>query len=183
MGILLAFAPFIVFVIVERTVGATPALIAAAAVSAAMILRDLVGRGRSTKVLEIGTFVLFAGLGVYAVAAGVSWPILGVRLRVDGGLLLIVLISILIRRPFTLQYAREQVARELWGNPEFIRTNYIITAVWALAFAVMVAADVLMLYRPDVPMRVGIIVTVAVLLGAIKFTSWYPERRQAALAP
>jgi hypothetical protein len=31
---------------------------------------------------------------------------MGVRLRVDGGLLLIVLVSLAIGKPFTLQYAR-----------------------------------------------------------------------------
>ena len=92
------------------------------------------------------------------------------RLRVDAGLLLIVLASIIVRRPFTLQYARERVSRELWDSPEFVRTNYVITAAWADAFAVMVVADLVMLYVPTLPRWVGIAATVAALYGAFSFT-------------
>lgn len=176
MGILLAFAPFIVFALADRFVGATVALIAAALVSAALLARDWVTPGRAPKLLEIGTFVLFAGLAIYAAAAGPAWSVIGVRLCVDGGLLLIVLVSMAVGRPFTLQYAREQVAPELWNNPQFIRTNYVITSVWALAFAVMVVAELALLYVPDLPKRAGVIVIVLALVGAVKFTSWYPER-------
>ena len=134
------------------------------------------GSRTSTKVLEIGTLVLFGCLALYAVAARPSWSVIQVRLCVDAGLLLIVLVSMLVGRPFTLQYARDQVAPEFWGSPEFARINYVITAVWALAFAVMVVAELALLYEPDLPPRVGIIAIVLALVGAIKFTGWYPER-------
>jgi hypothetical protein len=179
MGILLAFAPFIVFALVDRLVGATEGLIAGAAVSAALLLRDQFTPGRTPKVLEIGTVLLFGGLALYAVLGGASWSIVGVRLCVDAGLLLIVLATIAIRQPFTLQYAREQVAREHWNSAEFVRTNYVITAAWALAFAVMVAADLVLLYATALPPKFGIIATILAIVGAVKFTSWYPERRQA----
>jgi hypothetical protein len=39
-----------------------------------------------------------------------------ITVPISAGLLLIVLVSIVIRRPFTLQYAREQVAREYSGR-------------------------------------------------------------------
>jgi hypothetical protein len=35
-------------------------------------------------------------------------------------------------------------------------------------------------FQPEVPQRVGIIVTILALVGAIKFTGWYPERVRAA---
>ena len=41
MGILLAFAPFIVFALVDRTVGVTEGLVAGAATSAALLARDI----------------------------------------------------------------------------------------------------------------------------------------------
>jgi hypothetical protein len=79
-------------------------------------------------------------------------------------------------RPFTLQYAREQVSPEFWGNPTFIRTNDIITAVCAAAFAVTVASDIVLLYAPDVKPAVSVGTTVLAIWGAFKFTSWYPKR-------
>jgi len=179
MGILLAFAPFIVFALVDRLVGSTEGLIAGTAVSAALLLRDWVTPGRSPKILEIGTVILFGILALYAVLGGPTWSIVGVRLRVDLGLLLIVLVSVALRRPFTMQYAREQVSAEFWSSPQFLRTNYVITAVWALAFAVLVIADLVLLYVPALPPRIGIIATIVALIAAVKFTGWYPERAKA----
>jgi hypothetical protein len=175
MGILLAFAPFIAFALIDRLAGPTEGLVAGAVVSAGLLLRDLVG-GRTAKVLEIGTAILFGSLALYALLGRPAWSVIGVRLAVDAGLLLIVLASMVLGRPFTLQYAREQVASEHWDAPEFIRTNYVITAVWALAFAVMVAAELALLTLPGVPRGIGIAAIVLALVGAVKFTGWYPDR-------
>ncbi len=90
----------------------------------------------------------------------------------------IVLVSPALRRPFTLQYAREQVPSDLWGSPEFVRTNYVITAAWAVAFAVMVLADVTLTYLPALPRSISIVATVLALVAAVKFTGWYPTRQR-----
>lgn len=160
-------------------VGTTPGLIAGAAMSAALLVRDGLSTGKTPKVLEIGTALLFGGLAFYALSIAPAWSIVGVRLRVDAGLLLIVLASIAVRRPFTLQYARERVAREHWERAQFIRSNYVITAVWALAFVVLVGADLILLYAPNLPPLVGITATILALIAAVKFTGWYSERARA----
>lgn len=182
MGILLAFAPFIVFAVVDRLFGGTAGLLAGACISAAMLLRDWLTPNRTPKLLEIGTVLLFGGLAVYALFGGPAWSIAGVRLRVDAGLLLIVLISIVVGRPFTLQYARERVARKSWDSTVFVRTNYVITAIWGAAFAILVAADLMLVYAPALPPQVAIGVTILALVGAVKFTAWYPQRARAASA-
>lgn len=181
MAILLGFAPFLVYVVVARIFGVTAGLAAGAVTSLGLLTYDTLIKKKSVKILEIGTAILFAGLAAYALLSGAAWSIPAVRLRVDGGLLLVVLVSMAVRRPFTLQYAREQVVREAWETPEFVRTNYIITAVWGAAFAVMVAADLVMLYVPTLPTKIAIIVTVLAIWGAVRFTSWYPERKQKKL--
>jgi hypothetical protein len=180
MNMLLAFSPFIAFAFVERLMGLTEGLATGALISMVLLARDFFSNVRRVKILEIGTFLLFGALALYTFMYGASWSIAEVRLRVDAGLLLIVFASIALRQPFTLQYAREQVAPEVWGSPVFVRTNYVITFIWALAFATMVAADLLMIYVPSVPYSVGIIVTVIALYAAIKFTGWYPQRQRTA---
>ncbi len=178
MGILLAFAPFLVFLVLERTIGVSTGLMVAAVVAAILVARDVLGN-KGIKVLDIGTLILFGGLAIYARAVNPEWSVIAVRMRVDVGLLLIVLASIALRRPFTMQYAREQVPQEFWNTPEFVRTNYVITGAWAAAFAVMVAAEAALLYLPGMPPRVGILITVLAIVGAVKFTSWYPDRGEA----
>ena len=64
----------------------------------------------------------------------------------------------------------------------FVRTNYIITAIWAAAFATMGVAEFALLYLPATPKWFEIGVTVAAIYGAIKFTQWYPETLRSNVA-
>jgi hypothetical protein len=179
MATLLAFTPFVVFALVDRLVGGLAGLVSAALAGAAMLVYGTLIKRNSVKVLDVGTLLVFGGLALYALATQAEWSVFGVRLRVDAGLLLIIVASMAIREPFTLQYAREKVAREKWDNPAFIRSNYVITAVWALAFAIMVAADAIAVAMPDVPTRVPVIMTVSAMVTAVHFTSWYPRHLRA----
>jgi hypothetical protein len=106
MGILLAFAPFIAFAAVDRLVGPIQGLFAALIVSVSLLVRDWLTAGRTPKILEIGTASLFGGLVLHSVLAKPSWSVIDVRFGVDVGLLLIVLISMGVGHPLTLQYAR-----------------------------------------------------------------------------
>jgi hypothetical protein len=40
----------------------------------------------------------------------------------------------------------------------------------------MVMAELALLYIPALPRRLGVLVIIAALVGAVKFTGWYPER-------
>jgi len=176
VGMLLAFAPFIIFALVDRFAGPTEGLVAGALVSAALVARSWLSSASTPKILDVGTTLLFGGLALYGALWRPAWSVIGVRVCVDIGLLLIIIASMLVGRPFTLQYAHERVAPELWGKADFIRLNYVITATWALAFAVMVMAELALLYVPGLPQPLGIAAIVAAFAGAAAFTSWYRKR-------
>jgi hypothetical protein len=180
MHLLLAFAPFVAFFAAMRLVSPLAGLCAASLVSLWMCLR-MWRRRESVKVLEIGTLMLFVLLLAYTVVARPVWTVATVRLAVDGGLFAIAAISLLIGKPFTLQYAREQVPPELWNNPRFIAVNRHLTLAWTAAFLVMVLADVAAEYVPAIPLWVDIAATVAAMVGAVLFTVKYPAavRRRA----
>jgi hypothetical protein len=57
-----------------------------------------------------------------------------------GSLAVIVFGSILINRPFTESYAREQVPKEYWGTTEFRALNRKISAVFGVAFLIGTAS-------------------------------------------
>jgi intracellular septation protein A len=181
MNILLSFGPFILFAVLMRFGDVLFALIAAAAFSALLIVRER-RRGKSMKILEAGTVALFGGLAIFTALTRYDWTILEARLAVDIGLLAIVLGSLIARRPFTLQFAREEVPQEYWANPQFLATNYKISGAWAGAFVVLVVADVVMAFFPAIPLWVGIVVTILALAGAIWFTRWYPQQVRKRLA-
>lgn len=77
-------------------------IFAALIVSVALLVRDWVTPRRTPEILEIGTALLFGGLAFYAALADPTWSVVGVRRCVDIGLLVIVLISMAVGRPFTL---------------------------------------------------------------------------------
>jgi uncharacterized membrane protein len=91
-------------------------------------------RNRSLKILDTATLVFFivVPIGVF----GFQWMILAtyMSLLVNVTLMLIAWGSLLGGMPFTIQYAREQVAPEFWHSPLFIRINQYITAIWGLDF-------------------------------------------------
>lgn len=175
MNILLGFAPYVAFFLFMRAVSVDAGLWAALAVAAGSAGLGWTRTG-SLKVLEIGTIVLFAGLAVFTWAGHWTWTVMALRLAVDAGLLAIMLASLAIGRPFTLQYAREQVPEQYWRAPLFLAINGRITWAWAVAFAVMVAAHAVVVFAPAVPVWVDLAVTIIALAAALRFTAWYPAR-------
>jgi hypothetical protein len=101
MNIALSFAPFVAFALLVGAVGPVWALIVGAVVSAVLLVRDRLG-GRSPKILEIGTFILFAALALYMGVTGDAVSVVGAKLAVDAGLFVIALASMVLGRPFTL---------------------------------------------------------------------------------
>ena len=172
MSILLGLSPFIVFFVLMRLVSPLAGLAAAFALSVLLGFRQW-RRGESLKVLEVGSLALFGILLLYTLIAAPEWTVATVRLAVDGGLLVIVLVSLAIGMPFTLQYARESVPKEFWTAPLFITTNRRITAAWAAAFAVMTAADAAAHYVEAIPVWIDVAASIAAFVGAVWFTRWY----------
>ena len=175
MNVLLGLSPFIVFFVLMRGVSPTAGLTGALVASALLVLRMRVRR-ESLKILEVGSLALFGLLTVYTPAARPEWTMATVRLAVDAGLLAIVVISLAIGRPFTIQYAREQVAEQFWATPRFMAVSRAISSVWGAAFAVMVLADIAAEYVAAIPIWVDVAASVAAFVGAVAFTRLYPAR-------
>jgi hypothetical protein len=165
MNILLGFAPYIVFFLLMQAVSIAAGLWAALIVAVLNAGRDWVRTG-SPKVLELGTIVLFAVPAIFTTAEHWKWTVTSVRLAVDAGLLAIILVSLAIGRPFTLQYARERVPEQYWHVPLFLTINRRITWAWASAFATMVTIHAVVVFVPAVPWWLDIVVTIVALTAA-----------------
>jgi hypothetical protein len=185
VSIVLSLSPFVVFFVLMRLRSPLAGLVGAVVVSVLLCLR-MIRRSESLKILEAGSLVVFGALTAYTLAAAPAWSVATVRLAVDLGLLAIAVTSLAIRRPFTLQYARERVPEPIWGLPVFYTTNRLITAVWAGAFAVLVAADALAEYVAAIPIWVDVVASIAAFAAAVWFSRWYPaavQRRLAGVTP
>jgi hypothetical protein len=131
-------------------------------------------RGRSIKLLSAGSAIVFAGLAWYRAIIDPGMSAAAMHLAVDAGVFTIALGSILARFPFTLQYALESEPVETAAMPGFRRANYVITGAWALATALMIAGNVMMIYVPGLPIWTGLAVAFAARNSALCFTRWYP---------
>jgi hypothetical protein len=180
MAIFLILAPYGAFTFLMIVTSATVSLFTAATTCLAVVAFDAI-RGRSIKILGAGSAVLFAGLGLYLILIDPTMSTSAVKLAVDIGIFLISLGSMLVRRPFTLQYAIEAVPAETAAMPGFLRANYIITGAWTVAALLMMASNIAMLYVPGLPFWTGLAIAFAARNSALYFTKWYPAYRQLKL--
>jgi uncharacterized membrane protein len=170
MGIFLSFLPWIVFWVLSGRDNYQIATMAATAVVILLNVRDI--RRRSLKILDLGTLIFFIILTGISFSSEAVWIDHYSAPLSDGAMFLIVLTSLVIRKPFTLQYAREQVDPKFWDTPGFYATNRTISAVWCAAFAVNTVLSYLYVRHPYM---VDWVIHIIVLVGAIKFTAWYPD--------
>jgi len=177
MTIFLILAPYGAFAFLMLVTSAAISLFAAASVCLAVIAFDA-ARGRSFKILGAGSAVVFVGIGGYLVGINPSLSQSAVKFLVDTGMFVVAAGSMLVRRPFTLQYAVEAVPAETAGMPGFLRANYVITSVWTAAMLLMMLGNVAMLYIPGLPIWTGLAIAFAARNSAVYFTKWYSAYRK-----
>jgi hypothetical protein len=175
--IFLILAPYGAFTALMLLTSATMSLLTAMVVSLGTIGFDVI-RGRSVKILPLTSAIAFAGIAAYlnVIVAGVSDR--AVRLAVDIGVFAVSVVSMLLRYPFTMQYALESVPAEIAAMPGFLRSNYIITGAWTFAALLMMLANAAILYVPGLPIWIGLAVAFAARNSAAFFTTWYAAQRR-----
>jgi len=178
MTIFLILAPYGAFAALMLVTSAAVSLFAGAAICLAVIVFDMV-RGRSLKILGTGSVVVFAVVGGYVTLIDPTLSVSGVKFAVDTGIFLVTLTSIVIRRPFTLQYAREVVDAETARIPGFIRANYIIAWAWTASMLLMMVGNIALIFVPGLPLWSGLLIAFAARNSAVYFTKWYPQYRKA----
>lgn len=178
MTIFLILAPYGVFATLMLLTSATVSLLAAALICLAVIAFDI-ARGRSIKILGVGSVIVFTAVGGYLTFVDPTPSTIAVKIAVDAGILLVSFASILIGHPFTRQYALEQVDAEIAKQPGFLYANYLITGAWTAATLLMLIGNITVLYVPALPLWTGLLIAFAARNAAVYFTRWYPQYRAA----
>jgi hypothetical protein len=181
MTIFLILAPYGVFAVLMLTTSAVASLFSAAAICLLVIAFDII-RGRSLKILGSGSVVVFTVMGCYVWLVDPTLANWAVKVAVDSGIFLVSLSSIMMRHPFTLQYALETVDAETAQRPEFRRASYVIAWAWTGAMLLMIVGNVATIYVPSLPLWSGLVIAFAARNSAVYFTKWYPTRQRAKYA-
>jgi len=178
MTIFLILAPYGAFATLMLVTSATVSLLCAALICLGVIAFDI-ARGRSIKILGVGSVIVFTAVGSYLTFVDATPSTIAVKIAVDAGILLVSFASILIGHPFTRQYALEQVDAETAKQPGFITANYLITGAWTAATLLMLIGNIAVLYVPALPLWTGLLIAFAARNAAVCFTRWYPQYRAA----
>ncbi len=92
--------------------------------------------------------------------------------------------TILIGKPFTLQYAKADLPKERWDDPELIRSCRFIAVVWALllTFSALIAYFRI-LNSTLLPDWVYFDITIGIILGGTVFSSLYKKYKRSQYHP
>ncbi|WP_051461615.1 hypothetical protein [Tomitella biformata] len=180
---IIGLIPWVVVGVFEGPGRTSWAAAAALALSVLFVAMDLLRR-RSLKILNVVDVAFFTALLVlsHVVSAdGLRWLETWLGEISNITLTVVIVASILFRMPFTMQYAREQVAKQYWHTPTFMRINYAITAVWAAAFLVASIAGLIgeLALQNSSNVWTNWIIQIIAILVAAEFTSWYPKVARA----
>ncbi len=180
MNLVVGFAPFILFALLSR-LSADLALWVAFAGAFVVTIRDFV-ESPSLRLLDVGSFVLFAALALVRGFLDPTLSLVAVRFIAETCLFLLLLAPLLLKRPFSVDYARLDPKEKGWPPDLFLRVNMLVSLIWVLAFAAMAIADGLVTFDPRLPLWASVAVSVAALGAAITFTLRYPALAAKRLA-
>ncbi|MFN8037754.1 MAG: acyl-CoA thioesterase/BAAT N-terminal domain-containing protein [Acidimicrobiales bacterium] len=130
------FAPWILYWILVGNASFRVAVAVALGLSVVIVVGTL-ARHRRPMVLELGTLVFFVVLLGLAFVASDAFLARWIQPLGNAGLALVVLGSILVGRPFTLDYAKAATDPSLWDNPGFVYVNRLLSWVWFGCMSVM----------------------------------------------
>jgi hypothetical protein len=152
------------------------------------VLLMLVGLARGIKIhlLEVFGAVFFGAMaivGLFATDNVVRFLEAWSGELTNLSLALFAWFTLLIRRPFTMAYAKDSTPQEYWDSPLFKRINDVLSGVWAGAFtfaaAVGFAGDVILHNAGN--FWTGWILQLAAIFFAVAFTEFYPDYASAKL--
>jgi hypothetical protein len=172
MNLVIGFAPFILFALLSR-LSADLALWVAFAAAFVVTIRDFV-ESPSLRLLDAGSFVLFATLALGRGFLDPTLSLAAVRFIAEAFLFLLLGLPLVLKRPFSVDYARLDPREAGWPPTLFLKVNYLVSAVWTAAFLAMAAADGAVAFDPQLPLYASVAVSVVALALAITFTLRYP---------
>lgn len=136
-------------------------------------------RGISIHSLEVFGVMFFAILAVVGLTASdgtIRWLELWAGELTNVALALFAYATLILRRPFTVAYAKELAPQEYWGTSLFLHINYAISAVWAAAFTASAVIGVIgdAVLHDSNNFWTGWVLQIATLFFAVAFSEFYP---------
>lgn len=172
LKMLLSFAPWLFFLIIahDSMFRLKVGIIGAAVLTVVMAVARL-HRG---VIMWVG--ILFFTYAIVAVVLlNDMWAVHYMGALANGALALGTWAGAALKRPFTLEYAREHTDPSLWENPAFLRTNYFMTAIWGVVFTINAFLAWQRSIQPAMPGWAYETISYSFMVSAMFISIWYPE--------
>lgn len=179
-----SFSPWMTFLFATRFTNLWGGLAAGGLVALVVFARALARK--KVHMLDVASIAYFTALAaVLAVVHPGDIDTWGryAQAGSHGLLTVLVLGSVLIGRPFTESYAREQTPEAVWRTPHFHAFNRDISLVWGLAFVVGTISLVLAGAIDHAQLVLRMVVPFGALLYAFKYTQQRAGQTAKALTP
>ncbi len=169
---MLGFAPWLSFLIIAQgsLLRLKIGLIVALALSLVMGVTKL-HRGL---ILWVG-LAFFTSAAIAVVGFNNLWVAKHMGILANGALALGTWLTLALKRPFTLDYAKQHTDPSLWQHPVFIRTNVILTSVWGVAFTISTALAWGKINQWGLTELGYELLNYGILIGAVTITNIYPQ--------
>jgi len=138
------------------------------------------GELRRGFLLQWGTLVFF--IAAVVTVDGLKWVSVAKNMGIisNGFLALLIVWTIVIGKPFTLQYARAELPKERWDDPALIRSCRFLAVVWAFLLIFLAFVACLKNLKPGLyPDWVYFDITIAGIAGGVVFTSLYKKYKRS----
>ena len=171
MAIIITLAPWMVFWALAPYSKIFTAAGTALCLSFLINLRNILSG--NTKVLPVGAFIFFLALTIASVTVRAPWFFTWAHTIANAAVTLTAIVSILIGKPFVLQYARDRVSKERWNSPKLFHESYVLSWMWVAFFGLMILTSSTFALLPSLPQWISTAIHWALFVIAMSFSYWY----------
>jgi hypothetical protein len=179
LKMIIAFAPWLAFLMIAHgslfrlKLGLIIALVLSIGMGIARLHRGVI--------LWVG-LVFFTCASLAVIVFNNMWAVKYMGIMASGALATGTWLTVIIGKPFTMDYAKEHIDSSLWDSPMFIRLNMILTSAWGLTFtinAILAWGKMEHFVLTELGYE---IISYTIMIGTAAFMSWYPGyiRQKAA---
>jgi carotenoid cleavage dioxygenase len=134
---------------------------------------------RNGFMLQWGTFLFFTFCFVSLNHLKITWVATHMSMLANGTLASIMWISVLLGRPFALQYARKNLPKERWNDQNLFRSCQFITMIWGALMLLAVAISLFKTTHPAFyPQWVYFDASISIIVSGITFTIIYKHYKR-----
>jgi hypothetical protein len=175
LQLILGFIPWLLFMFIagHSLFQLELAILICLAASVVFGLRDL----RDRFILQWGSLIFFTACAILVNVLKIIWVAENMDIVANSFLAGLVWISIALKKPFTLQYARRDLPKDRWNDVHVVRTCVVIAVVWACLMTVSaVMSGVKHSHIVQLPDWVYFYISMTNLVVGAIFTVWYKKR-------